>query len=60
MPRPPKIFPIPPDAAITNCRSCDAPIAWIITEAGRSMPVNPDGTSHFINCPNAKQHRKPR
>jgi hypothetical protein len=24
------------------------------------MPVNPDGTSHFINCPNAKQHRKPR
>jgi hypothetical protein len=60
MPRPPKIFPIPPDAAITNYRSCGAQIAWITTEAGKKMPVNADGISHFATCPQANQHRSPR
>lgn len=48
------------DAPARACRSCDATIHWIVTPAGRRMPVNPDGTSHFATCPNAEQHRKPK
>jgi hypothetical protein len=53
-------FPIPPSAVQKACRSCTAPIYWIDTKAGKRMPVNPDGSSHFATCPNADAHRKPR
>jgi hypothetical protein len=51
-----------------KCRSCGAPIWWIVTDAGKYMPVdpNPDGDvtqpllSHFATCPAATQHRRPR
>ena len=57
-----------------QCRSCDAPIVWVKTQAGKNMPVdatsfdredglvfNPDKhISHFATCPNADKHRKPR
>ena len=54
-----------------KCRSCKAPIVWLRTAAGKTMPVNPDTvaedcetydaaalhTSHFATCPNASRHR---
>ena len=27
---------------MSACRSCDAPILWVVTQAGRSMPLDPD------------------
>lgn len=53
----PKRFPIPPSAGARQCRSCKAPIYWVLTVSGRRMPVNPDGVSHFSTCPNANEHR---
>lgn len=41
-----------------TCRSCPQAIAWHKTRAGRPAPLNPDGTSHFANCPGADQHRR--
>ena len=43
-----------------ECVSCKAPIEWVITKAGKRMPVNADGGSHFMTCPNAREHRKPK
>lgn len=45
------------------CRSCGAPIHWVITPIGKRMPMaEVDGgyVSHFSNCPNAAWHRKPK
>lgn len=62
--RAPLTFPIPPSAPETQCRSCEAMIAWIVTPAGKRMPVETRGAirgeSHFAHCPNAAQHRRPR
>jgi len=41
-----------------KCRSCGAPIEWVKTDAGKWMPVDPDGTSHFATCPDAEKWRK--
>lgn len=61
---------------MSACRSCGAPITWMITNTGKTMPV--DGliqgqpaepnmkfdpkvhVSHFATCPNAAKHRKPK
>lgn len=44
-----------------RCRSCGAPIAWAKYGVdGKSAPFNPDGTSHFSNCPQAEDWRKSR
>lgn len=51
-------FTIPPETRAESCRSCRAQIFWIRTTAGKAMPVDPDGTSHFATCPNAAKHRK--
>lgn len=51
-------WPIPPGAPEKTCRSCSAPIVWIVTASGKRMPVDPDGVSHFETCPNAAQHRR--
>lgn len=53
-------FEIPAGTSKRSCRSCSAPVFWIVTAAGKRMPVNPDGTSHFSSCPNAAQHRRAR
>ena len=47
----------------TTCRSCDAPIEWHITKAGKIAPYNPPGEdgetiSHFATCPEAGQWRR--
>lgn len=41
-----------------HCRTCHARIVWIVTEAGRKMPVNLDGVSHFATCKHAKEWRR--
>lgn len=41
-----------------KCRSCGADIIWTVTEAGKRMPVDPDGTSHFATCKDADSWRK--
>lgn len=43
----------------THCRSCRAPVLWVITTRGKRAPINEDGTSHFANCPDADRWRKP-
>ena len=43
-----------------SCSSCSAPIRWVVTKAGKRMPINRDGFSHFADCPNAGTHRKAR
>lgn len=40
------------------CRSCGAPIAWVVTRAGKRAPIDPDGTNHFATCPQAAEWRK--
>jgi len=50
-------FKILLDANPTECRGCKALIYWIKPKE-KLMPVNPDGTSHFSNCPNAKEFRR--
>lgn len=58
---------------VAYCRSCGDPIVWIVTNAGKNMPVDA-GTieagdevfvperhrSHFATCVHAAHHRKPR
>jgi hypothetical protein len=61
--KPPQEFEIPEDAPQRSCSSCGAAIFWILTRAGKPMPVRrvegkSTGTSHFIDCPNGPQHRR--
>lgn len=42
------------------CRGCREPIAWSRTPAGRSAPLDRDGTSHFATCPEADRFRAGR
>ncbi len=54
-------FPLPAAAKRGTCRSCGAPVAWIITVSGANMPLDlgtieqRDGTdmalNHFALCP---------
>jgi hypothetical protein len=39
------------------CRGCRASIAWAQTPAGRTSPLDRDGTSHFATCPEAERFR---
>ena len=29
---------------LSTCRSCDAPILWVVTEKGKRMPLDPEPT----------------
>jgi len=51
-------FEIPPSASPTECRGCKALIYWIKTAAGKPMPVNADGISHFATCEKAAEFRR--
>lgn len=53
-------FEIPQGTPVVKCRACGAPIQFIETAAGKRMPVDRDGTSHFATCPGADEFRKPR
>lgn len=55
-----------------TCRSCGAPVVWVVTARGKRMPLDPplvtvvddDGrthrgrVSHFATCPDASKHRR--
>jgi hypothetical protein len=56
----PLTFEIPAGTQGSGCKSCGAPIYWIVTPSGKRMPCNPDGVSHFATCPHAAEHRRPR
>ena len=49
------VYPIPADARTSRCRSCDRPIFWGVTDAGKRIPLDLGGTSHFLTCPDAGQ-----
>ena len=60
--------------SLGKCRSCSAPVIWMKTKYGKMNPVNPPAEgfvinegdifdpkihrSHFIDCPNAANHRR--
>lgn len=64
--------PRPPTLYQPTCRSCGAPIQWLRTRSGRTMPVDDPHRSvdrsalfdnrvhvaHFATCPNADHHRR--
>lgn len=37
----------------SHCRSCNALILWCTTARGKRSPTNPNGSSHFSDCPDA-------
>lgn len=43
-----------------RCDSCHAVIYFMPTKNGKFMPIGRGGRPHFIDCPNAEQHRKRR
>jgi len=49
-----------PDEHSARCRSCEALIVWVVTPRGKRAPMDPDGHSHFVSCPQRDQWRKPR
>lgn len=52
-------FAVPPSAPVKACRSCGAKIVWIVTTAGRRMPLDvPSGESHFATCPDHRTWRR--
>lgn len=61
--KPLKTYDVPEGTRLDECQSCGAPIQWVLTgnvnkKTGKPsrVPVNPDSkTSHFTNCPQAKQ-----
>jgi len=46
-------YKIPPGTAPKSCKGCGASIFWIRTQAGKAMPLDPDGTPHWATCRNA-------
>ena len=58
----------------SQCKTCRAPIVWMMTKQGTKMPVDcssvRDGgklfdvekghVSHFATCPNSRHHRRER
>lgn len=61
----PVTFAIPATATVTSCRSCGSEIVWIVTAAGKRMPVEtgedgPRGESHFAHCAQADMWRRDR
>jgi hypothetical protein len=49
---------IPTGTRPSTCRGCQATIYWLVTEKGKRMPVDPDGTPHWATCPNAQEFRR--
>lgn len=41
-----------------TCRSCNAPVVWGETPGGKRAPFDPDGTNHFVSCPDRRAWRK--
>lgn len=41
------------------CKSCGKTIHFVKTPAGKWMPIEWDGTPHWIGCPGREQFKKP-
>lgn len=42
-----------------NCLRCQAPLMFVMTAAGKRMPISVNsGHSHFTDCPAAEEFRK--
>lgn len=41
-----------------SCRACRSAIFWLTHRNGRRTPYDPDGTNHFITCPEAESFRR--
>lgn len=52
------VFEIPPGTPPAKCRGCAQTVFWVMTEAGKKMPVDADGQSHFATCPQAQKFRR--
>jgi hypothetical protein len=63
-------YPIPDDAQLGTCHSCQAPVAWVRTKNDRWTPLSlatvetRDGQryalTHFSDCPDGKKWSKKR
>ena len=61
-------FPIPEGEAPGACRSCGASIVWMVTEAGKRMPLSLAtarragerrvALSHFADCPHGREWKQ--
>lgn len=40
------------------CRSCGARVLFVTTAKGKTMPIDPNGDSHFATCPQAATWRR--
>lgn len=65
------VFEVPFDARVGSCMGCGKGIVWIVTKAGKRMPVESEdrlygereakrGESHFGYCPAANTFRRSR
>ena len=43
-----------------RCRGCGAAMAWTTTPKGARAPLDPDGTNHFVTCPDRDSFRRKR
>lgn len=48
--RGPKCFHIPAGTMSKPCRYCGAPVYWVVSEAGKNVPVDADGFAHNRDC----------
>lgn len=50
----------PDNPRVATCKACFSPMIWVLTTKGNRAPLNPDGTSHFSDCPEAERFRRKR
>jgi hypothetical protein len=57
--RPEVRYVIPPHTRQATCKGsgCLRPIYWLATAGGKRMPVNPDGSPHWSDCPDSKEFK---
>lgn len=48
MPRPPQFFDVPAGTRAAQCSSCRATVYWIVTLAGKRMPVDCDIEGGYV------------
>jgi bacterioferritin-associated ferredoxin len=41
----------------SQCKGCQAPMWWVVTKAGKAMPLNSDGVPHWATCPNVRDFK---